>query len=348
METSTFIITTDNTGIKYHLWFYNYLAKISGKEIERIIIGEKYCTREKTELEYSEESDLKKQLISIVPECNRVPIERIALTKMALDCGERYSNIYRPLYTSFFSDIHDINPLQDISPDYYVDPAIENLRDYNNYIRQLEIILDELYNIFKVVCPEEGNLKSFGNAIRNVLILSCTEVDSLMKSILIGNGFKKKKSTMEQYWHLRIPMKLSEYTLAFRNITEIGGRSPFGIWTPNDSFKSIIWYKAYNDVKHDRIKNFKEANLKNAINATLGLATMLIATFGYRNDIWKEKIGRIIEVKKEPLWPLKDFFIPPTRESKLLEVKHPYIMSKWIEYKKTIDEKKQNDKYKTY
>ena len=42
METSTFIITTDNTGIKYHLWFYNYLAKISGKEIERIIIGEKY------------------------------------------------------------------------------------------------------------------------------------------------------------------------------------------------------------------------------------------------------------------------------------------------------------------
>ena len=89
-------------------------------------------------------------------------------------------------------------------------------------------------------------------------------------------------------------------------------------------------------------------SLNEAINATLGLATMLIATFGYRNDIWKEKIGRIIEVKKEPLWPLKDFFIPPTRESKLLEVKHPYIMSKWIEYKKTIDEKKQNDKYKTY
>lgn len=332
METSTFVITIDNTGSKQELWFYNYLARITEDGIKRVIVGGNYCTCEKTELEYPEESDLKRQLINIVPDCNRVPVERVALTKMTLDCGERYRNIYRPLYTSFFTDIYDVNPLQNISPDHYVDPAIENLRDYNNYIRQFELIIDELFDIFKVVSPHSRTMEVFGNAIRNVLILSCTEVDSLMKAVLSGNGFKKDKPTMEQYWHLRIPMKLSEYTLAFRNITEIGRRSPFGIWTPNDSFKSLTWYKAYNDVKHDRIKNFKAANLENAINATLGFATMLIASFGYRNDIWKEKIGKIINVKKEPVWSLKDFYSPPMYGSKALFAKHPYIELKWTEY----------------
>ena len=325
METSTFIITTDNTGIKYHLWFYNYLAKISGKEIEGIIIGEKYCTREKTELVYSEESDLKKQLFSIVPECNRVPIERIALTKMALDCGERYSNIYRPLYTSFFSNIHDINPLQDISPDYYVDPAIENLRDYNNYIRQLELILDELFDIFKVVSPHSRNMKVFGNAIRNVLILSCTEVDSLMKSVLNGNGYIVDRPNMNDYRQLITPMKLSDYTLSFRYINEVGGNTPFGEWEPKENSKSPSWYKAYNDVKHDRINNFKEANLRNAIEATLGYATMLIATYGYRNEIWNDKVGKIINVKKEPLWMLKEFYLPPVLGWEARSVNHPNI-----------------------
>lgn len=325
METSTFIITTDNTGIKYHLWFYNYLAKISGKEIERIIIGEKYCIREKTEFEYSEESDLKKQLISIVPECNRVSIERIALTKMTLDCGERYSNIYRPLYSSFFSNIHDINPLQDISPDYYVDPAIENLRDYNNYIRQLELILDELFDIFKVVSPHSRNMKVFGNAIRNVLILSCTEVDSLMKSVLNGNGYIVDRPNMNDYRQLITPMKLSDYTLSFRYINEVGGNTPFGEWEPKENSKSPSWYKAYNDVKHDRINNFKEANLRNAIEATLGFATMLIATYGYRNEIWNDKVGKIINVKKEPLWMLKEFYLPPVLGWEARSVNHPNI-----------------------
>lgn len=334
METSTFIITTDNTGIKHHLWFYNYLARITGNEIERVTIGESCCYCEKTELEFSDGSDIKIKLIEMVPDCNKVPDDRVTLTRMNLNCGERYGNIYRPLYTPLFSNIHNFNPLNDISPNYYIDPAIENLRDYNDYIRQLELILDELHDIFKVVSPEEDNLKSFGNAIRNVLILSCTEVDSLMKAALLDGGFNEEQPTMNHYRHLIIPMNLSEYTLSFRNNTGIGSRSPFGNWTPDDSSKSLIWYKAYNNVKHNRIKYFKEANLKNAINATLGFATMLIASFGYRNDIWREKISRLIEIKKEPLWSLKDFYIPPTYGSKTLYVLHPYIKSKWVEYQK--------------
>ena len=325
MEASTFVITNDNTGSKQELWFYNYLARITENGIKRVIVGGDYCTCEKTELEYSEESDIKRQLINIVPECNRVPVERVALTKMTLDCGERYSNIYRPLYTSFFTDIYDVNPLQNISPDHYVDPEIENLRDYNNYIRQLELILDELFDIFKVVSPHSRNMKVFGNAIRNVLILSCTEVDSLMKSVLNGNGYNAKKPIMSDYKQLIIPMKLFDYTLSFQYINEVGWKTPFGNWEPKENSKSPNWYNAYNDVKHDRVNNFKEANLRNAIEATLGFATMLIAIYGYRNDIWNEKICKTINVRKEPLWMLKDLYLPPIQNSIVRYVNHPNI-----------------------
>lgn len=205
------------------------------------------------------------------------------------------------------------------------DPPIENKADYYNYVRQLELILDELFDIFKVISPHSRNMKVFGNAIRNVLILSCTEVDSLMKSVLNSNGYKAKKLTMFDYKRLIIPMKLSDYTLSFRYINEVGGKTPFGEWEPKENSKSPSWYKAYNNVKHDRINNFKEANLRNAIEATLGFATILIATYGYRNEIWNEKVGKIINVKKEPVWSLKDFYIPPVLDKEVNFVNHPNI-----------------------
>lgn len=255
---------------------------------------------------------------------NGVP-ERMHLIKSEIECGDRFNHIYRPVNISSFRNIYDFNPLQDVPKEYYKDPPLENVSEYSNYVRQLELILDELFDIFKVVSPHSRNMRVFGNAIRNVLILSCTEVDSLMKSVLNGNGYKVDRPNMNDYRQLIIPMKLFDYTLSFRYINEVGGKTPFGKWGTKENSNSLSWYKAYNHIKHDRINNFKKANLRNAIEATMGFATMLIATYGYRNDIWNEKIGRIIEVKKEPSWSLKDFYLPPVIGSEELYVNHPDI-----------------------
>lgn len=90
----------------------------------------------------------------------------------------------------------------------------------------------------------------------------------------------------------------------------------------------MTWYDAYNKVKHDRINNFELANLENAIESTLAFALLLIASYGYRNDIWNEKIGRIIEVKKEPLWLLKDFYLPPILGSETVYDNPPDLCKK--------------------
>ena len=46
--------------------------------------------------------------------------------------------------------------------------------------------------------------------------------------------------------------------------------TPFGAWQPNTN-KNPPWFKAYNDVKHDRISKATDANLANVMHALGGL-----------------------------------------------------------------------------
>lgn len=239
---------------------------------------------------------------------------KVSLIKSTLRCGERYKDIYRPIFLSEFRDIGNRNVKLGIPSEYYQDSPISNTTEYCNYIRQLEIILDELFEIFKVVEPHsskktKSNLETYGNRIRNVIILACTEVDALLKTILKGNNVKSegKNYCMVDYLKLKEPMCLDCYTISFRYIKDIGEWSPFKKWYSN----SPEWYQSYNKVKHDRFKNIEKATLANAINAIMAFAIVLAARYGYRNDIWTEKIGKVLQVKKEPVWNIRDFYIPP-------------------------------------
>lgn len=239
---------------------------------------------------------------------------KVSLIKSTLRCGERYKDIYRPIFLSEFRDIGNRNVKLGIPSEYYQDSPISNTTEYCSYIRQLEIILDELFEIFKVVEPHsskktKSNLETYGNRIRNVIILACTEVDALLKTILKGNNVKSegKNYCMVDYLKLKEPMCLDCYTMSFRYIKDIGEWSPFKKWYSN----SPEWYQSYNKVKHDRFKNIEKATLANAINAIMAFAIVLAARYGYRNDIWTEKIGKVLQVKKEPVWNIRDFYIPP-------------------------------------
>ena len=41
----------------------------------------------------------------------------------------------------------------------------------------------------------------------------------------------------------------------------------------------------------------------------MAFAITMIAQFGYRNNLWNEKIGKIIRVNREPNWNLQDFYL---------------------------------------
>lgn len=99
---------------------------------------------------------------------------------------------------------------------------------------------------------------------------------------------------------------MDEYKLSFYRYGDLGTFSPFSTWESNEQLK---WYEAYNHIKHNREKHFAEAKLFNAINAIMAYAIILIAQYGYRNDLWNETVGKIIQIDKEPTWNLEDLYI---------------------------------------
>lgn len=232
--------------------------------------------------------------------------------KLNLDCGETFSQIYRPLLNSMIirhtsDDLHNDTP----SLNNYLDLPV-NDQKYCNQLNQLEILIDDLYSVFKVVAPYRSNLKTFGHEIRNIIILACTEIDSMMKKILEKNGVAKKGKyfNTSDYVQLIDPLRLKDYSLSFKRYKMLNEFSPFIDWTTDKPTQSLHWYDAYNQIKHDREVNFSLSNLENAIESVMAYAILLIAQYGYRNSLWNEKLGKVIDVHKEPLWNIRDFYIP--------------------------------------
>ncbi len=231
------------------------------------------------------------------------------LIHLNLIYGQSFSSIYRPSFTYKYLKDFSI-PFQEGKParDFYEDLPISTPNEYSNLLRQIEIILDDLDSIFKVIAPHKKQSSVYGHAIRNVIMLACTELDSRMQHILINNSIKPsgKYFQMTDYYKLKDSLRLDEYSLSFYRYGDLEVYSPFSTWEKN---KELFWYKAYNKVKHNREDKYIDAKLYNAINAVMALCIIAIAQYGYRNDLWNERIGKIIKVEKEPIWDLKDFYL---------------------------------------
>lgn len=52
---------------------------------------------------------------------------------------------------------------------------------------------------------------------------------------------------------------------------KVSSVQPFKNWSPNPAYNSPDWWSPYNRVKHERLENFRDANLKNVANALAGL-----------------------------------------------------------------------------
>lgn len=235
--------------------------------------------------------------------------ENYRLKHLKLDCGQNFNSIYRPIFTyNLTEDFQATSQSETSFAEYYKDLPINNFQEYSNQLRQLEIILDDMAEVFKVVAPHYDQRNVYGHAIRNIIILACTELDARMQNILANNGVNpnRKYFEMKDYFKLKDPLKLDEYELSFYRYGDLRTFSPFSTWENN---KQLKWYKAYNHIKHNREKNFSEANLLNAINAIMAYAIILITQYGYRNDLWRETVGKIIHIDKEPKWDLEDFYI---------------------------------------
>lgn len=181
---------------------------------------------------------------------------------------------------------------------------------------QLLALARQLDRICQTVHPIDKTFESYGHDIRNLLILSCTEVESQWRSILIANGVSKKNGRFntEDYVKLVPAMRLNEYGVTFPSWPWLDAIFPFRKWrTAGKPTQDLEWYDAYNSVKHDRENSFSAATLRRALESVSACYIMLIAQYGRIFAIGhRSEIDSMFQIHSSPNWPIEDVYIFPS------------------------------------
>ena len=147
---------------------------------------------------------------------------------------------------------------------------------------QLRSLYRSLEEIFQVVHPVQANLATFGNSIRDLIILASTECEAQWKAVLRLNKYGRDKPTRTDYQKLGRPMRLSEFTVILQHYRDFEPLVPFAGWDVIQANAPLPWYDDYNAVKHDRAGSFERATLATALNAIAACWVMIAAQYGYR------------------------------------------------------------------
>ncbi len=179
-----------------------------------------------------------------------------------------YYRIYRPgLRRDAFN-----NPTEGYERDTLFLPEAEK----KSMLMAARLIIDDFERLFEYVEPHTKNEKVFSHRIYELLLRTCTEVESCCKGILIANGHSAKD--MSDYKKIEQATHLSGYTVMYSNwLPSQYTASPFAVWATGGS---LPWFKAYNNVKHNRSQKFQLANLKNLLDAICGLLCIIHSQIG--------------------------------------------------------------------
>jgi len=160
-----------------------------------------------------------------------------------------------------------------------------NTAEFRRFVASYEILKKDLRRVFEYLEPAPANLGVYSHRLLELLLRSCTEVESLCKLVFRSNGVELGRgANIIRFSDLEGPMKLSEYEVFFPAY-DVPSMFPFREFRETDrTMRGPAWYKSYNAAKHDRGHNFKEANLGNVLHALGGAYVLLIAQIGLYFD----------------------------------------------------------------
>lgn len=240
--------------------------------------------------------------------------------RMTLSPGTFYARMARPEFNEW-----------NLSPGRLPTDLYRNY-DLTATLLQLRSLIARLESVLTVVHPSSDNLDVFGIEIRNLLILSATEVEAQWRGVLVANhygGSQKTRFSTNDYVKLAAAMRLPEYAFRFRLFPFVEEVAPFANWCASGSpTKDIAWYDAYNKVKHDRSGSFHEAKLTHAMFAIVACWTMVAAQFGFRGMRELSDLDNYFEMTRVPRWRFSEVYssrfsdeLPPTSNG---EIDYPF------------------------
>jgi len=218
------------------------------------------------------------------------------LHKMELPPGAYYPRMSRP---------HDQYPLE--SPGML--PRYQESSDLiASTLNQVRYLVGMLDTIFQTIHPTQENMGCYGNSIRNLLILACTECEAQWRGVLQANGVTIKKPNTNQYVKLAHAMRLSEYAVKLRHCPWLEAVSPFEDWNTDDPTNTIPWYNDYHSTKHNREDAFMKATLGSAIQAVSAVWIMVISQFGIQSEREFIDLSQYFYLERVPLWRFSEVY----------------------------------------
>ena len=120
----------------------------------------------------------------------------------------------------------------------------------------------------------QDNDSTYSLEFARIIMASCSETDTIIKLLCKAIDPGKRPDNILEYFPV-LSSKYPKFTTFEIFIPRFKIRlHPWKDWTETKS--PDWWSKAYNKIKHERDKFFKEANLTNTLNAVSGLFCVIL------------------------------------------------------------------------
>ena len=191
-----------------------------------------------------------------------------------------YKRLWRPL--KGYSSLSEIWTTDEPTPklDYLLDERFACQAEMGSLVTTAHLIIHDLYEVFNYIEPDDMNLTTFSHRLYELYLRTATEFESNCKGILDANGYTKQGNlNITDYFKIAAVSRLFDYKVRFYRWSSQRVFQPFVEWN-TVNYAPLTWYQHYNEVKHNRYQNFKQANLENLMNALAGLLCILHAQCG--------------------------------------------------------------------
>lgn len=160
------------------------------------------------------------------------------------------------------------------------------------YRASFALLRRDLFKVFEYVEPVSGHEIVHSHRLFSLLLRACTDFESIAKDLLLAAGSNKSPEEMNvnDYRNLDTAYKLDpvEIRLHLWRPKPLA-LFPFRGWLT--AAPPLAWYAGYNAVKHNRHREFHQANLLNVLTATSALLTLVAkaSNFDWEESSWSNE-----------------------------------------------------------
>ncbi len=170
-----------------------------------------------------------------------------------------------------------------------------------NYFVALE---QDLGKVSRFVEFSEDNFNVYSIELAHLLLAASSEVDVVLKALCKLKAPAKEHRNINDYKETikaTLPSLIAEKAFIHRFGLEL---RPWSNWSGEEN---PLWWRSYNNVKHQRDLYFREANLRYTLNAVVGLS--LVVIYYYREVFSQENAHTFRDVtnRLRPETSLIDF-----------------------------------------